>query len=211
MAGASKATLNWNEIDQSILTAINAMQAARARLKNDSAPLAIPMVDPEALNGQPPLRGCLISSYFVDAEQLLQISRVQLMIARSISAGATFLPAGNAAMRERASGHHFLDIDVLRLIGAYPARSENAGLKVVRHALKGIKSLLQGVQEAFRGSALRMKVAKRRLQRFIRSAIGARRPISNAQRMREPQKSLEAAFEADRPSTTVAVRRLVAS
>lgn len=187
MAGASQATLNWNEIDQSILAAIDAMHAARVRLKDDPDGLAIPIADPGALNGQSLLRKSLICSYFIDAEQLLQISRVQLMIARSISAGATFLPAGNVTARESASGQHNFDAEFLRLIGAAPAKTKNTGRRGAERVIQGIKRLFRSVRDAFRGSVLRGKIVRRKRLRSILSVTGARRTINNTPREPEPQ------------------------
>lgn len=187
MIGASQVTLNWNEIDQSILAAIDALQAARARLKNDPARPGTPLADPGAPGGQSPLHRSLICSYFIDTEQLLQISRVQLMIARSISAGATFLPAGNIATCQSAFTQHDFDAELLRLIGAAPARSENAGWIGARRVIQGVKGLFHSVHGAFRGPVLRAKIVRRKLQRLLLSATAAGRTISNASRAREPQ------------------------
>jgi len=195
MAGV---TLNWNEIDQSILAGIDALQAARDKLKSEPAGL----VDLELLKSRPSLRGCLISSYFVDAEHLLQMSRVQVMIARSISAGATFPPAGNLVALENPNGRIYRNSPLLELIGAISIESGNAGLKRATRILQSFKNLVRSLNETFRRPLLRGRIARRKLQRFVLSAIGVRRANRIEQLRAEPHESIQIGHVSDRPPTS---------
>lgn len=97
MTDIRKLSLNWNEIDHSIISAINAMQLARDYFHTNSAVVASrpprqAMAPPLALAnpalGRHVIRDEQVSNCFDDAERMLDEVRTRMMIARAILSGA---------------------------------------------------------------------------------------------------------------------------
>lgn len=192
MVAASQVTLNWNEIDRSILSAIDIMQTAQARLKSHSSWLANHVTASESLAGQSRLRGSLVSSCVADAEQLLQISRVQLMIARSVSSGVTYLSSGDVTMLQVAADENTCsDKLIARMNGKNSTLFQDPKRKItirIKQTMQGIRGMVPAfaASNAYRRTVYGAKVFQRNLQSYIRSAIGhgnrVGRRLSNAQR-----------------------------
>lgn len=190
MAGASQATMNWNEIDQTILSAIDAMQTARARLKIDPGWIVSRVAVSEAVAGQPQLHGRLISNYFADAEQLLQISRVQLMIARSISAGVTCMPSRDIQMLgvdDRKSSANASGIGLIGRISGRFQRARSQQRMRLQRIMHGVRRLGKSLNVACRHTIFGTKVLRRNFKRLLCAAVGQERstgiarPLVNAQ------------------------------
>lgn len=87
MADPSRAALNWNALDASIIGAITEIQAARACIRHDAQSKATIKRNPNA-EAQERFVRC-----FDDAQDMLDEVRAQMSIARSIFAGAPRIPS----------------------------------------------------------------------------------------------------------------------
>lgn len=112
MADVQKISLNWIEIDHSIISAINAMQIARDYFNTNSTVIAgrqpRQVILPAPALAKPVtcrhlIRDEQVASCFDDAERMLDEVRARMMIARAILAGAPKIDAGAGPWRPVAA------------------------------------------------------------------------------------------------------------